>query len=207
MMNGLIPIVVEQTGKGERAYDIYSRLLKDRILFVGEPITTETSNLIIAQMLFLQSEDADREINMYVNSPGGLVSATLAVYDTMQFLKCPVSTYCVGEAASGAAVLLAAGAKGKRYALPNAKIMIHQPHGGVAGQASDIEIQAAEIIRLKRRINEILSAHTGQPVSKVEEDSDRDMFFSAADAVKYGLIDKVVTPRPDKVVSAAKARR
>jgi ATP-dependent Clp protease, protease subunit len=191
----LIPMVVEQTGRGERAYDIFSRLLKDRIVFIGTGIDDDMSNLIIAQLLFLQAEDAEKDISVYVNSPGGSVTAGLAIYDTMQFLKCDVATYCVGQAASMGAILLAAGAKGKRYALPNARIMIHQPWGGVQGQASDIGIQAREILRLRDRVNEILSLHTGKPVDVVCKDTDRDNFMSAEDAKDYGLVDEVVKSR------------
>ncbi len=194
----LIPMVVEQTGRGERAYDIYSRLLKDRIIFIGTGISDEVSNLLIAQMLFLQSEDAEKDINLYINSPGGSVTAGLAIYDTMQFLKCPVTTYCVGQAASMAAVLLAAGNKGKRYALPNARIMIHQPWGGVQGQASDISIQAKEILRLRDRINEILSLHTGKPLDAISRDTDRDFFMSPQEAKEYGIVDEVIGGRKGK---------
>ena len=188
----LIPMVVEQTGRGERSYDIYSRLLKERIIFLGTAISDEVSNLIIAQMLFLQHEEAKSDISLYVNSPGGSVTAGLAIYDTMQFLKCDVTTYCVGQAASMGAVLVAAGTKGKRYALPNARIMIHQPWGGAQGQATDIEIQAQEIVRLKLRLNEILARHTGRTLESLEEDTDRDNFMSAQDAKDYGLVDAVV---------------
>jgi ATP-dependent Clp protease protease subunit len=188
----LVPMVIEQTGRGERAYDIYSRLLKDRILFIGTPINDDISNLVIAQLLFLQAEDAKKDISIYVNSPGGSVTAGLAIYDTIQFLKCDVATYCVGQAASMGAVLLTAGAKGKRYALPNARIMIHQPWGGVQGQASDISIQAKEILRLRDRINEILAHHTGKAIDEIAADTDRDFFMSAADACTYGLVDEVV---------------
>ncbi len=193
--NILIPMVVEQSGRGERAYDIYSRLLKDRIIFVGTTIDDDVSNLIIAQMLFLQSEDADKDISLYVNTPGGSVTAGLAIYDTMQFLKCDVATYCVGQAASMGAMLLAAGAAGKRYALPNARIMIHQPWGGAQGQASDVSIQAREILRLRERLNGILSAHTGKSVETIEKDTDRDNFMSADEAKKYGIVDEVVASR------------
>ena len=191
----LVPIVVEQSGRGERAYDIFSRLLKDRIIFIGTPIDDEIANLIIAQLLFLQAEDAEKDINMYVNSPGGSVTAGLAIYDTIQFLKCDVATFCVGQAASMGAVLLAAGAKGKRFALPNARIMIHQPWGGVQGQAADISIQAKEILRLRDRINEILANHTGKSIDAIAKDTDRDFFMSAAEAHDYGLIDEVVKSR------------
>jgi ATP-dependent Clp protease protease subunit len=194
----LVPMVVEQTGRGERAYDIYSRLLKDRIIFVGTPVTDDVSNLVIAQMLFLQGEDAEKDINIYVNSPGGSVTAGLAIYDTMQFLKCDVKTYCVGQAASMGAVLLCAGTHGKRYALPNARIMIHQPWGGVQGQASDISIQAQEILRLKDRINEILARHTQRPLEDVARDTDRDFFMSPEDAQAYGIVDEVVVTRKDE---------
>jgi ATP-dependent Clp protease, protease subunit len=193
--NILIPMVVEQTGRGERAYDIYSRLLKDRIIFVGTAIDDDVSNLIIAQMLFLQSEDADKDISLYINTPGGSVTAGLAIYDTIQFLKCDVATYCVGQAASMGAMLLAAGAAGKRYALPNARIMIHQPWGGAQGQASDVSIQAREILRLRERLNAILAAHTGKPVEIIEKDTDRDNFMSADEAKTYGIVDEVVVSR------------
>ncbi len=193
----LVPMVVEQTGRGERGYDIYSRLLKDRIIFIGTPIDDNIANLIIAQMLYLQSEDPAKDINLYVNSPGGSVTAGLAIYDTMQFVKCDVTTYCVGQAASMGAVLLAAGTKGKRYALPNARILIHQPWGGVQGQASDISIQAKEILRLKDRLNEIFALHTGKPIDVIAKDTDRDFFMSAAEARDYGLLDDVVKSRRD----------
>jgi len=191
----LIPMVVEQTGRGERAYDIYSRLLKDRIIFIGMPVTDEVSNLVIAQMLFLQGEDPNKDIHLYINCPGGTVTAGLAIYDTMQFLKCDITTYCVGQAASMAAVLLAAGTPGKRFALPNARIMIHQPWGGVQGQAADISIQAREILRLRDRINQILAQHTGKKVEQVARDTDRDYYMSPEEAREYGLIDEVVRPR------------
>ncbi len=188
----LVPMVVEQTGRGERAYDIFSRLLKDRIIFIGSGINDDVSNLIIAQLLFLQAEDSEKDINMYINSPGGSVTAGLAIYDTMQFLKCDVATYCVGQAASMGAVLLTAGAAGKRFALPNARIMIHQPWGGVQGQASDISIQAQEILRLKDALNGIIAKHTGKALSAIVNDTDRDFFMSAKDAKNYGLVDEVV---------------
>ncbi len=191
----LIPTVIETTGRGERAYDIYSRLLKERIIFLGTEINDTVSNLVIAQLLFLQSEDADKDISIYINSPGGVVTAGMAIYDTMQFLKCPITTYCVGQAASMGAVLLAAGTKGKRFALPNSRIMIHQPLGGAQGQATDIEIQTKEILRMKKSLNELLAHHTGQPVKTIEKDTDRDFFMSAAEAVKYGLVDEVVTKK------------
>ena len=191
----LVPMVVEQTGRGERAYDIYSRLLKDRIIFIGSGIDDDIANLIIAQMLFLQSEDADKDISLYINSPGGSVTAGMAIYDTMLFLKCDVATYCVGQAASMGAVLMAAGTHGKRFALPNARIMIHQPWGGVQGQASDISIQAKEILRTRDRLNEILAFHTGKPLDVIVRDSDRDFFMSADEAKAYGLVDSVLTSR------------
>jgi ATP-dependent Clp protease, protease subunit len=188
----LIPMVVEQTGRAERAYDIYSRLLKDRIVFIGTPIDDGIANLIIAQLLFLQMEDPDKDINVYINSPGGHVTSGLAVYDTMQFVKPDVNTYCIGQAASMGALLLAGGTKGKRYALPNARIMIHQPWGGTQGTASDIHIQAKEILRIRERINELLVHHTGQALDKVEKDTDRDYFMTADEAMQYGLVDKVI---------------
>jgi ATP-dependent Clp protease protease subunit len=194
-MSILVPFVVEQTGSGERAYDIFSRLLKDRIVFVGGQITDEVANLVTAQLLFLESEDPEREINMYINSPGGSVTAGLAVYDTMQFVKPPMATLCVGQAASMGAVLLAAGAKGKRYSLPHSRIMIHQLSGGFEGQAADIEIQAREALRLREVLNQILAHHTGQNIKKIEKDTDRDNFLSAEQAVKYGLIDEMITGR------------
>ena len=192
MKNYMIPYVVEQTGKGERTYDIYSRLLLDRIVFISGEVNDEMANAICAQLLFLQSQDAKKEISVYVNSPGGSVTAGLAIYDTMQFVKCPVATYCIGQAASMGAVLLTAGAKGRRFALPNARIMIHQPWGGAEGKASDIEITAREILRLKEILNGILAKHSGQKMSDVVKDTDRDHFMSAAEAVEWGLIDKVV---------------
>jgi ATP-dependent Clp protease, protease subunit len=193
--NQLIPMVVEQTGRGERAYDIYSRLLKDRIIFIGNGIDDDIANLIIAQMLFLQSEDAEKDISLYINSPGGSVTAGMAIYDTIQFLKCDVATYCVGQAASMGAVLLTAGAKGKRFALPNARIMIHQPWGGAQGQATDISIQAREILRLRDRLNGILAFHTGKSLDAIAKDSDRDFFMSADEACAYGLVDSVLASR------------
>ena len=197
----LVPMVVEQTGRGERAYDIYSRLLKDRIVFLGSPVDDMIANLIIAQLLFLEAEDSEKDIFLYVNSPGGSVSAGLAIYDTMQFIKPQVVTTCVGLAASMGAVLLAAGAKGKRAALPNARIMIHQPWGGAQGQASDIEIQAKEILKTRDSLNKILSKHTGQPLERIEKDSDRNFWMSSAEAKEYGLIDevyekKIPVPKP-----------
>ncbi len=188
-------MVVEQTSRGERAFDIYSRLLKERIIFIGTPIDDDVSNLIVAQMLFLQSEDSEKDVHLYINSPGGSVTAGLAIYDTMQFLKCDVTTYCVGQAASMGAVLLAAGTKGKRFALPNARIMIHQPWGGVQGAASDISIQAKEILRLREMLNSLLVKHTGKTLKTIETDTDRDFFMSADDARKYGLVDEVIVSR------------
>jgi len=188
----LIPMVVEKSDRGERAYDIYSRLLKDRIVFIGSAIDDEMSNLVIAQLLFLQAESSDKDVSIYINSPGGSVTAGLAIYDTMQFLKCKISTYCVGQASSMGAVLLATATKGQRYALPNSRIMIHQPWGGTQGKASDIQIQAQEIIRLKDIITSIIVKHTGQTNKKVEADMDRDFFMSADEAKKYGIVDKVI---------------
>ena len=194
----LVPIVVEQSARGERAYDIYSRLLKDRIVFIGTPIDDVVSNLIIAQLLFLQMEEPDKDISVYINTPGGSVTAGLAIYDTIQFVKPAVATYCVGQATSMGAVLLAAGAKGKRFALPSARIMIHQPWGGVQGAASDISIQAREILRLRERLNEILVKHTGQTLEKIQRDSDRDYFMSAEEAKDYGVVDEVIVGKPKK---------
>jgi len=192
---GLIPMVIEQSGRGERAYDIYSRLLKERVVFLVGPVNEVTANLIVAQLLFLESENPDKEIFFYINSPGGSVSAGLAIYDTMQFIKPDVSTLCVGQAASMGALLLAAGAKGKRFGLPNSRVMIHQPMGGFSGQASDVEIHAREILYLRQRLNEILAKHTGQTVDTIARDTDRDNFLSAEEAVKYGLVDKVLVQR------------
>lgn len=194
--NMLVPIVVEQTVRGERSYDIYSRLLLDRIIFLGGPIDDTVANIVVAQLLFLQSQDPKKDISFYINSPGGVVTAGLAIYDTMQFLSCDVATYCIGQAASMGAVLLAAGAKGKRYALPNARIMIHQPLGGAEGQCTDIQIQAAEIQRMKQTLNGILASHSGQPIEKVFQDTERDNFMSAIEAQTYGLVDHVVTKVP-----------
>ena len=191
----LIPIVIEQTGRGERAYDIYSRLLKDRIILLGSPIDDDVANLIIAQLLFLESQDPDKEIHFYINSPGGSVTAGLAIYDTMQYIKAPVCTYCVGQAASMAAVLLAAGEKGKRYALPHARVLIHQPLGGFQGQATEVEIHAREILRIRRVINEILAFHTSQPLKKIEEDTERDFYMDSKEAKEYGIIDQVISGR------------
>ncbi len=192
---GLVPMVVEQSGRGERAYDIYSRLLKERVIFLVGPVNDSTANLVVAQMLFLESENPDKDIYFYINSPGGSVSAGLAIYDTMQFIKPDVSTLCIGQAASMGAFLLTAGAKGKRYCLPNSRVMIHQPLGGFQGQASDIAIHAKEILYLKSRLNDMLAKHTGQSMEVIERDTDRDNFMSADDAVSYGLIDKVLTSR------------
>ena len=191
----MVPMVVEQTGQGERGYDIYSRLLKDRIILLGTPIDDEVANVIIAQLLFLQAEDPKKDIDLYINSPGGSVTAGLAIYDTMQILSCDVKTYCLGQCASMGAVLLAAGTAGKRFALPNSRIMIHQPWGGAQGTASDINIQAQEILRLRSMLNSILAHHTGQTLKKITADTERDFFMSADDAVKYGLVDQVVTKR------------
>lgn len=192
MSMGLVPIVIEQTGRGERAYDIFSRLLKERIIFIGTAIDDTVASLIIAQLLFLEAEDPEKDIYLYINSPGGYVSAGLAIYDTMQYVKPDVRTYCMGQASSMGAVLLAAGAKGKRYALPHARIMIHQPLGGAQGQASDIEIHAKEILTLREKLNEILSFHTGQDIKKIAKDTDRNFFMSAYEAKEYGLIDEVI---------------
>jgi ATP-dependent Clp protease protease subunit len=191
----LIPMVVEQTARGERAYDIYSRLLKDRIIFVGTPIDDYISNLIIAQLLFLEAEDPDKDINLYINTPGGIVTSGLAIYDTMQYIKPQVSTICIGQASSMGAVLLASGEQGKRYALPHARVMIHQPLGGFQGQASDVEIQAKEMLRMKETLNEILSKHTGQSLKKIQKDTDRDFFMSGSEAKEYGLVDEVIVER------------
>ena len=195
----LIPIVIEQDGRGERAFDIYSRLLKDRIVFLGVGIDDDVANLVIAQLLYLESEGPDKEIHFYINSPGGLVSAGLAIYDTMQYIKAPVSTYCMGQAASMAAILLAAGETGKRHALPHSRILIHQPMGGFSGQATDVEIQAREILRLKEELNQILARHTGQPIERIERDTDRDYYMSGEQAHEYGLIDAVIQKRPTAI--------
>ena len=202
---GLVPMVIEQSGRGERAYDIYSRLLKERVVFLVGPVNEVTANLIVAQLLFLESENPDKDIFFYINSPGGMVSAGLAIYDTMQFVKPDVSTLCVGQAASMGALLLTAGAKGKRFCLPNSRVMIHQPMGGFQGQASDIEIHAKEILFLKQRLNEIMAKHSGQPIDRVERDTDRDNFLSATSAVEYGIVDRVLTARSDAPHSAATA--
>lgn len=194
---GYIPMVIEQSGRGERAYDIYSRLLKERVIFLVGPVNESTANVIVAQLLFLESENPDKEISFYINSPGGSVSAGLAIYDTMQFVKPDISTLCTGQAASMGALLLAAGARGKRYCLPNSRVMIHQPMGGFSGQASDIEIHAKEILYLRQRLNEILASHTGQPINVIEKDTDRDNFMSADQSVSYGLVDKVLLNRAE----------
>ena len=196
---GLIPMVIETSGRGERAYDIYSRLLKERVVFLVGPVTESSANLVVAQFLFLESENSEKDIYFYINSPGGMVSAGLAIYDTMQYIKPDVSTLCIGQAASMGALLLTAGAKGKRYCLPNSRVMIHQPLGGFQGQASDIEIHAREILYLKGRLNEIMAKHTERPVSEVEKDTDRDNFLSATDSVNYGLVDAVLAHREEGV--------
>ena len=201
--NYLVPTVIEQTNRGERAFDIYSRLLKERIIFLGTPIDDTVSNLMIAQLLHLESEDPDKDISIYINSPGGEITALFAIYDTMQYIKPDVQTICVGQAASAAAVLLAAGAKGKRFALPHARILIHQPHGGASGQAVDIEIQAKEIIRMRNLLEEILSHHTGQSLERIRKDSDRDFIMSAAESQEYGVIDEVLTNRELSAVATA----
>ena len=199
----LVPMVVEQTSRGERAYDIYSRLLKERVVFCVGPIDDYMANVIVAQLLFLESENPDKDINLYINSPGGVVTAGLAIYDTMQFVRCDVSTMCVGQAASAASLLLMAGAKGKRYALPNSRVMIHQPSGGAQGQATDIEIQAREILYLRNRLNNIYVKHTGQPIKQIERDMERDRFMSGDDAKAYGLIDAVLDRRAGEPTPAA----
>jgi len=195
----LVPMVVEQTSRGERAYDIYSRLLKDRIVFIGSPIDDDIANLVIAQLLFLEAEDPDKDVNIYINSPGGVVTAGMAIYDTMQFIKPSVSTTCLGQAASMAAILLAGGAEGKRAALPNARILIHQPMGGTRGQATDIKIQAEEIIRLREHLNSILAKHTGQPLERIATDTERDYYMSSEQAKVYGIIDQVVVKRSPSI--------
>jgi ATP-dependent Clp protease protease subunit len=195
----LVPIVVEQTNRGERSYDLWSRLLKDRIIFLGTPVYDEVANLIVAQLLFLESQDPEKDINFYINSPGGSVTAGLAIYDAMQVIRPQVRTYCVGQCASAAALLLSAGAKGKRYALPNSRVMIHQPSGGAGGQASDIAIQAREILTLKKRLNEILALHTGKSVKEIEADGERDFFMGAKEAKEYGIVDDLLMPRTDRL--------
>ena len=197
-MGYLTPIVIEKTGRGERAYDIWSRLLKDRIIFIGTPIDDYIANLVVAQMLFLQMENKSQDINLYINSPGGSITAGLAIYDTMQFVHCDVATYCVGQAASMGALLLAAGAKGKRYALPHSRIMIHQPLGGFQGQATDVDIQAREILRMREDLNNILVKHTAQSLKRIEKDTDRDFFMTGKQAQEYGLVDEVIVNRPEK---------
>ncbi|MGH8679915.1 MAG: ATP-dependent Clp endopeptidase proteolytic subunit ClpP [Burkholderiales bacterium] len=197
---GLIPMVIEQSGRGERAYDIYSRLLKERVVFLVGPVNEVSANLIVAQLLFLESENPDKDVSFYINSPGGSVSAGLAIYDTMQFIKPDVSTLCVGQAASMGALLLCAGAKGKRCCLPNSRMMIHQPMGGFQGQASDVEIHAKEILYLRAKLNEIMAKHTGQPVERIARDTDRDNFLSAEDAMQYGLVDRILTSRSEATV-------
>jgi ATP-dependent Clp protease, proteolytic subunit ClpP len=192
----LVPYVIEQTSRGERSYDIYSRLLKDRIIFLGEEVTDVTASIIVAQLLFLESEDPDKDINLYINSPGGSVTAGMAIYDTMNFIKCDVSTTCLGMAASMGAFLLSGGAKGKRYVLPNAEVMIHQPSGGAKGQATDIKIVAENILKVKRRLNEILAANTGKPIEVIEVDTERDNYMTAEEARAYGLVDSIITHRP-----------
>jgi ATP-dependent Clp protease protease subunit len=200
----LVPIVVEQTNRGERAYDIYSRLLKDRIIFLGAPIDDIFANLVIAQLLFLEAEDPEKDINLYVNTPGGNVTAGLGIYDTMQYVKPPINTICLGQAASMGALLLTAGTKGKRFALPNARVLIHQPLGGFQGQATEIDIHAREILRIREHLNEIMAKHTGQSIEKIAHDTERDYFMSGAEAKKYGLIDEVIT-RPPKLVKLAES--
>jgi len=200
----LIPIVVEQSSRGERAYDIYSRLLKDRIIFLGTAISDDIANLVIAQLLFLEAEDPDKEINFYINSPGGLVTSGMAIYDTMQYIKSPVATLCMGQAASMAALLLAAGSRGKRFALPHARILIHQPLGGFQGQATDVDIQAREILRLREELNEIMASHTGQAIDRINRDTERDFYMSGDQAKAYGLIDDVITHREAGVLFPAK---
>ena len=199
----LVPMVVEQTARGERSYDIYSRLLKERVIFLVGPIDDYMANLIVAQLLFLESENPDKDINLYINSPGGVVTAGLSIYDTMQYIRCDVSTMCIGQAASAASLLLMAGAKGKRYALPNSRVMIHQPSGGAQGQATDIEIQAREILYLRNRLNNIYVKHTGQPIEQIERDMERDRFMSGDEAKAYGLIDAVLERRPGEAPVAA----
>jgi len=203
----LIPMVVEQSSRGERSYDIYSRLLKERIIFLAEPIDDNVANSVIAQLLFLEAEDSEREAYMYINSPGGVVTAGLAIYDTMKYLKIKVSTICIGQAASMGAFLLSAGEKGRRYALPNARIMIHQPLGGAQGQATDIEIQTKEILRIKKLLNQKMADHTGQPLAKIEKDTDRDFFMGPEEAVKYGLIDEVIYPRDEEKGKGSKKKK
>jgi len=202
----LVPMVVEQSSRGERAYDIYSRLLKDRIVFLGTAINDDVANLVIAQLLFLEAEDPDKEINFYINSPGGMVTAGMAIYDTMQYIKSPVATLCMGQAASMGALLLTAGSPGKRFALPHARILIHQPLGGFQGQATDVDIQAREILRLREELNEIMALHTGQPIDQIHRDTERDFYMSGEQAKKYGLIDDVITKREEGKLFSGKPR-
>ncbi|MDO4708279.1 MAG: ATP-dependent Clp endopeptidase proteolytic subunit ClpP [Pseudomonadota bacterium] len=199
----LVPMVVEQTSRGERAFDIYSRLLKERVIFLVGPIDDQVANLVVAQLLFLEAENPEKDISLYINSPGGVVTAGLAIYDTMQFIKPDVSTICIGQAASAGSMLLMAGARGKRYALPNSRVMIHQPSGGAQGQATDIEIHAREILYLRQRLNELFAHHTGQPVERIAQDMERDRFLSAEAAREYGLIDEVLSQRPDETIQAS----
>lgn len=203
-MLGLIPMVIETSGRGERAYDIYSRLLRERVVFLVGPVNDNSANVVVAQLLFLESENPDKDIHLYINSPGGSVTAGMAIYDTMQFIKSDVSTLCIGQAASMGAFLLTAGAKGKRFALPNSRVMIHQPMGGFQGQASDIEIHAKEILYLKQRLNEMMAHHTGQPIERIERDTDRDNFLSATESAEYGIVDKVLTGRAEVEVAKSK---
>ena len=202
----LIPMVIEQTSRGERAYDIYSRLLKDRIIFLGSAVDDIVANTVIAQLLFLEADDPDKDIYLYINSPGGVVTAGLAIYDTMNYIKCPVSTICIGQAASMGALLLAAGTKGKRFSLPHSRMMIHQPLGGFQGQATDIEIHAREILKMKDTLNQILANHTGQPLEKIRNDTDRDFFMSGEDAKNYGLVDEVITKKLPRAAKDAKEK-
>ena len=201
MKSQLIPYVIEQTERGERAYDIYSRLLKDRIIFIGTPITDNVANVVIAQFLFLQSEDPEKDIHLYLNTPGGSITSGLAIYDTMQFVSCDVATYCIGQAASMGAILLAGGTKGKRFVLPHSRVMIHQPWGGVEGTATEVNIHTKEMLRLRKIVNEILSLHTGQPIKRINKDTERDYFMSAEEAVKYGLSDKIIQSEKIKKIS------
>jgi len=204
MANSLIPIVIEQTNRGERSFDIYSRLLKDRIIFLGTEIEDQVANVVMAQLLHLESEDPEKDINLYINSPGGIVTSTLAIYDTIQYVKADVSTICIGQAASGAAILLAAGAKGKRFALPYSRVLLHQPAGGTQGQAVDIDIHAKEILRLRELLDEILSKHTGQPIEKISADTDRDFIMTAVEAQEYGIIDTVIEKKEEEEKEKAK---
>ncbi len=205
--NQYVPFVIERTGRGERVFDIYSRLLKDRIIFIGSPINDHVANLVIAQMLFLEAEDAEKDINLYINSPGGIVSSGLAIYDTMQYIRPNVSTICVGMAASMAALLLSAGTKGKRFALPHSRVLLHQPAGGVQGQASDIDIHAREILKMRELLNEIYMKHTGQPIERIQKDTDRDFFMSSFEAKEYGIIDEVISSRKEIEKDAPKGKR